>query len=295
MGFIVFIIIAFLAFLNSQSSSPADKSDGNNSNSNYNTERHSSQNNLNRDSRMNDDLFISYNRLVYPNNKWEFLGNTTLIKSEMGDGYFLLIEEGKHQMNDEDFYIQYTIESHYSSSGQKKMYYDHINVNNIPVEGKITNRSTAASVLKDINNITKGAAFNEDAIGRKFFMDCASVLLFNEININRRLSDYITMPKANLNAFLINARENLQIYMDDIEGLFYDESSNNKSSWSQQNFEIYLKVLEFDSVNSVKFDDIKVQYKKLAKKYHPDSITGDVNRFKLVTDAYEYLQENYPE
>ena len=59
--------------------------------------------------------------------------------------------------------------------------------------------------------------------------------------------------------------------------------------------EIYLKVLEFDSVNSVKFDDIKVQYKKLAKKYHPDSITGDVNRFKLVTDAYEYLQENYPE
>ena len=103
------------------------------------------------------------------------------------------------------------------------------------------------------------------------------------------------MPKANLNAFLINARENLQIYMDDIEGLFYDESSNNKSSWSQQNFEIYLKVLEFDSVNSVKFDDIKVQYKKLAKKYHPDSITGDVNRFKLVTDAYEYLQENYPE
>lgn len=300
MGFIIFLIIAFLAFLNSQSSSPVDKSASNNSNSNNNsnsysnTERYSRQNNPNRDDRINDDEFISYDRLIYPDYKWEFLGNTTLIKSGVGEGYFFLIQEGKHQMNDEDFYIQYTIESHYSSSGQKKMYYDHININNIPVEGKVTNRSTAASVLNDIASITKGAAFNEGAIGRKFIVDCAAVLLFNEINSNRGLSDYITMPKAILNTFLLNARGKLQIYLDNIEDLLNNEPSNNAFSSSQQNFEIYLKVLEFDSVNSVKFDDIKVQYKKLAKKYHPDSITGDVNRFKLVTDSYEYLQENYP-
>ena len=296
MGFTIALIIAFLAFLNSQSSSPVDKSDAyqSNSNSYSNTERNTSQENLNRNDRINDDLFIPYNRLIYHDYKWEFSGNTTLIKTEDEEGYFLLIQTGKHQMNDENFYIQYTIESLYNSSGQKKMYFDHINVNNIPVEGKVTNKSTAASVLNDIANITKSAAFNEDAIGTRFLVDCAAVLLFNEININRGLSDYITMPKTPLNAFLMKAKGKLKIYMEEIEDLLTYESSNNTYNSSRQNFEIYLKVLEFDSVNSVKFDDIKVQYKKLAKKYHPDSITGDSNRFKLVTDSYEYLRENYP-
>lgn len=241
-----------------------------------------------------DYSIFSYDETIYPNKVWELSGETTVIKSREGDDYFIFIKEGKHQMSDANFSIQYSVESYCDSLGQKKMYFDHINVNNIPVDGKVTNKRRAVSVLNDIANITKGAAFNEDAIGERFFVDCAAILLFNKINCNRSLGDYMEMPKDTLKSFLINARKNLDIYIGEVDDMYSDESSNNTSTTGQQSFEIYLKVLEFDSIYYVKYDDIKAQYKKLAKKYHPDSVSGDATRFKLVTDTYEYLKENYP-
>lgn len=38
-------------------------------------------------------------------------------------------------------------------------------------------------------------------------------------------------------------------------------------------------------------DDIKKAYRKLAMKYHPDRETGDENKFKEVTEAYEHLSD----
>lgn len=256
-------------------------------------EAHLEENSVSQDDRIKDYLIVSYDKIIYSHKKWEISGETTFITPRDGDGCFVFIREGKHQMSDVNFSIHYNVEVHYSSLGQKKMYFDHISVNNIPVDGKVTNKSSAASVLNDISNITKGVVFNDDAVGIRFFSECGAVLLFNEINCNRSLTDYIDMPKATLKSFLINAEENLNIYIDEIVKFSSDESNSNTSSSSQQNFEIYLRVLEFDSVYNVKFDDIKAQYKKLAKKYHPDSGTGDAYRFKLITEAYEYLQESY--
>ncbi len=73
-----------------------------------------------------------------------------------------------------------------------------------------------------------------------------------------------------------------------------DSKKQSSSGYTGSNYDIYLKVLEFDSVHNVTFDEIKKRYRALARKYHPDSPTGDERRFKLVRESYEHLEANFP-
>lgn len=50
----------------------------------------------------------------------------------------------------------------------------------------------------------------------------------------------------------------------------------------------YYKILNLD--NNCNGKDIKKQYIKLAKKYHPDK-NGDLEKFKLISEAYEILSD----
>lgn len=51
----------------------------------------------------------------------------------------------------------------------------------------------------------------------------------------------------------------------------------------------YYKILELDKEASQ--DDIKKAYRKMSKKYHPDTSQGDDNKFKEVSEAYSILSD----
>ena len=56
--------------------------------------------------------------------------------------------------------------------------------------------------------------------------------------------------------------------------------------------EDYYKLLEIEKTASA--DDIKKAYRKMAKKYHPDTNQGDKNaeeKFKEINEAYEVLKD----
>lgn len=297
------VVIAFILFLSSRNSNKKDvlmkdfpSPDLNDlfDKKNYNSSKNKDYSNQDREdaSFKQEDIFFTYDNTIFNEKLWKISGKSALIRSQEGDEYFLFMETGKHSLRDEKFLIEYAIEQHYDTKGQKKMYFNNISVNGIQVGGKVTNKKSAASVLKDISNMTKDAIFDEEAIGNRFFLECAATLLFNEINLNRTLTDYTNMPKEVREKFIQNAYERLNHYVDNLENLYYKESNHHSADINS--FDIYLKVMEFQSVNGITYDDIKVQYKKLAKKYHPDSINGDENRFKLILDAFEYLQEYYP-
>lgn len=57
----------------------------------------------------------------------------------------------------------------------------------------------------------------------------------------------------------------------------------------------YIKTLEMN-IRDINPDLLKKQYKKLAKKYHPDTNQGDKNaeeKFKLISAAYQALSEKF--
>jgi DnaJ-class molecular chaperone len=54
-------------------------------------------------------------------------------------------------------------------------------------------------------------------------------------------------------------------------------------------FKDYYKILGIE--NKADEKDIKAAFKKLAKKYHPDSETGSEERFKEINEAYDVLQD----
>ncbi len=58
----------------------------------------------------------------------------------------------------------------------------------------------------------------------------------------------------------------------------------------QQAREVFKEVTA--STENITEPELKKAYLKLAKKYHPDSPTGDKAKFQQVSDAYERLLQN---
>ena len=48
---------------------------------------------------------------------------------------------------------------------------------------------------------------------------------------------------------------------------------------------------DMDLPNFATRDEIKAQYKRLAKEFHPDRYTGNPNTFKRISEAYTYLSD----
>lgn len=60
-----------------------------------------------------------------------------------------------------------------------------------------------------------------------------------------------------------------------------------ENQYDNDKFIDFYKILDID--NDASLDDIKKNYISLAKKYHPDQKTGNVEMFQLVSKAYEVL------
>ncbi|MDR1026220.1 MAG: DnaJ domain-containing protein [Lactobacillus sp.] len=74
-------------------------------------------------------------------------------------------------------------------------------------------------------------------------------------------------------------------------GEYASDFSNIDEIFYSREEKEYLKLLELDT-QSLDVKNLKKQYKKLAKKYHPDTNLGDKKmeeKFKQLTHAYNYL------
>jgi len=55
----------------------------------------------------------------------------------------------------------------------------------------------------------------------------------------------------------------------------------------------HMKVLEFQQHEQVSLEEVKARYRLMAKRYHPDSPTGDIVKFKRVKEAYEQIKKKH--
>lgn len=81
----------------------------------------------------------------------------------------------------------------------------------------------------------------------------------------------------------------------------YDNEFDNSAQYSKDGiyFTIeerrYIKLLEMD-IREINPDSLKRQYKKMAKKYHPDINKEDANaedKFKAISEAYQNLKDKF--
>ena len=81
----------------------------------------------------------------------------------------------------------------------------------------------------------------------------------------------------------------------------YSNNSDSNAQYSQDGiyFTIeereYIKILEMD-IRDINPDSLKTQYKRLAKKYHPDINKEDENaeeKFKKISAAYQHLKDKF--
>lgn len=93
---------------------------------------------------------------------------------------------------------------------------------------------------------------------------------------------------------IFNIKSNLYNFNYKVKNILLLNYNNNCYSFVTDNkntFECYYKILNLNV--SATQDEIKYEYLKLAKKYHPDNnpnlISKDTEHFKKVTEAYSIL------
>ena len=81
----------------------------------------------------------------------------------------------------------------------------------------------------------------------------------------------------------------------------YDNEFDNSAQYSRDGIYFtveereYIKVLEMD-IREINPDNLKKQYKKMAKKYHPDVNKEDEKaeeKFKSISEAYQHLKDKF--
>lgn len=244
-----------------------------------------------RDKILKDIDYLTLNQISYGD--LSITGETIIIQNKTNA--FMFFKTGLNSISDSTFHLSYSVMNYSKRNGDKLKYITDVKVNDTSIDGQITNSTTAAKILVEMFYKTKGKLFNDSNVG-KFFMEmCSYLFIFNKNNNNRTFNDYTHLESQDLSSFIDSAyKEYLQMLNVLNEKAKIElHISNNLNH--QQDFEIYLKLLEFEDINNLEFSDIKEQYIKLALKYNLDKETSDAKRFELITQAYEYLKQNYPQ
>ncbi|MDZ5472410.1 DnaJ domain-containing protein [Bacillus sp. 31A1R] len=183
-----------------------------------------------------------------------------------------------------------------------------ITVNNriIPIpqaNGQYSLPNTIYYLLNELDHFPLDIQTLKEALFEFLF----SIDLFNEA-INRAF-----IRDADVYTFVVNdvyliESQMLELYEEmfkKIQQIFIDldrlhskseqgPMGNNHSSTNEDRIVQYLRILELDP-NVRNFTIIKRQYKKLAKKYHPDSADGDSAKMSEINVAYEALDSIFNE
>lgn len=226
-------------------------------------------------------------------------GNATFFSMRTNNRVYAWYETGQFKLSHQNDLILFTLNQHFVN-GSPRLYIAKMNINSRAFEypiGKFSDYFLTLEKEREMRRVGENIALSAMNV-------VAEVMAFNkfsrEVISFKRLKSTNSEQQAHYlndyDKYLDSARNRI---FDLVQGNFqdensYSENSGSKSNQREESFTIYLKVLEFESVHNVTFEQVRKQYKRLARRYHPDSVTGDEYRFKLIREAYEFLENNYP-
>ncbi|WP_214774499.1 DnaJ domain-containing protein [Exiguobacterium sp. s37] len=228
-----------------------------------------------------------------------YSGDAIFFSSMTNNRVYAWYEVGQFNLSHQNDLILFTLARHFVN-GSPRLYIEKMNINSrvfkFPI-GKFSDYFLTLEKERKMRRVGENISLNAMNV-------VAEVMAFNkfsrEVISFKRLKattlEQQTHYLKDYDSYLDSARNRI---FDLVQDTFQDENSYSEDSGSkfnqrEESFTIYLKVLEFESVHNVTFEQVRKQYKKLARRYHPDSETGDEYRFKLIREAYEFLESNYP-
>lgn len=134
------------------------------------------------------------------------------------------------------------------------------------------------------------------------------IYIFNELSDKYSEQKILSMSNAEFNSFLIEvtalhsdvleqAREVLKedSYQQEQENDSYDPPQTARTQGHvpyQPYLSLYFNILELPKVDT-DMEKVKIQYRLLSKRYHPDQSGGNEALFRSVQEAYAFLRENF--
>ncbi len=228
-----------------------------------------------------------------------YSGDAIFFSSMATNRVYAWYETGQFKLSHQNDLILFTLAQHFVN-GSPRLYIAKMNINSRVFEfpiGKFSDYFLTLEKEREMRRVGEYISLNAMNV-------VAEVMAFNkfsrEVTSFKRLKAVTLEQQAHYlndyDNYLDSARNRI---FDLVQDTFQNENSYSEDSSStfnqrEESFTIYLKVLEFESVHNVTFEQVRKQYKQLARRYHPDSVTGDEYRFKLIREAYEFLESNYP-
>lgn len=228
-----------------------------------------------------------------------YSGDAIFFSSITSNRVYAWYETGQFKLSHQNDLILFTLARHFVN-GSPRLYIKKMKINSRVFEfpiGKFSDYFLTLEQEREMRRVGEDISVNAMNV-------VAEVMAFNkfsrEIISLKRLKATTLEQQAyylkDYDNYLDSARNRIfDLVQESFQGEDnYSENTGSKFNRQEESFTIYLKVLEFESVHNVTFEQVRKQYKKLARRYHPDSTTGDEYRFKLIREAYEFLESNYP-
>jgi curved DNA-binding protein CbpA len=144
----------------------------------------------------------------------------------------------------------------------------------------------ASSIMKQIYDLdTHGINKLYDTINVKSNFENTTEL---DVFHNPPLSEYMII-KLNEIQQTYNHSEQKQLVSTFINKLQLLYNTRIKQPKNKLNEKIARKIFNFQDNIKINETDLKIEYKKLALKYHPDRSTGNEHKFSVLTNAYNLL------
>ena len=219
------------------------------------------------------------------------------------NGYSIMNRDGTFKISFFWFVTKEVIPGKWSNSR-----IDYIEVNGYKVYREIVDETSLLDAMKDIILRMSQVNADEPLVIESFLRLCSHVIaqrIYHKNNkavTNNNVTIWINEDEqmfevrellypgyaSKLESFVDEVYLNAQIIYENVFNAMYksDETSMTHTT-------IYLQILEMTDISNPSIEEIKKQYRKLAKKYHPDIENGDEKHFRLITKAYEGILKEY--
>lgn len=175
-----------------------------------------------------------------------------------------------------------------------KKYTEDIKTKILEIENELESLSIKINELKyyrnylnhidEIYNIQEAKNFYYIKVKKQKNRCSLNTLISISCNLSRVVLDYYDLA-VKMNKEIM--QENQSKYSSNSKSSYKSYSNlYNNSNMSKK--DKCLKILGLGS--DFNLNTLKKSYRTLVKKYHPDCVTGDSNKFREVTEAYNYLK-----